>query len=97
MFTLGRTARALCIALFLCALVFAQAASLAFEHPHDSGHCCQLCHLGPLPFLEPAPVAAIAPVVALAWYCGASDSGTAHDVLLSAASSRAPPSFFFHA
>jgi hypothetical protein len=96
MFIPGRTAKAFSIAVFLSALVFAQAASLAFAHPHDSGHCCPLCHLGPLPFLEPAPVAAISPVVAVAWYCGGSDSGTAHEVLLSAASSRAPPAFFFH-
>jgi hypothetical protein len=94
MFMQSRSARGLWIALFLCAVVCAQAASLAFEHPHDSGHCCQLCHLGPLPFLEPAPVAAIAPVVAVAWYCGTSDTGTPHEALFSAASSRAPPSFF---
>ena len=87
----SRSVRTLWIALFLCAVVCAQAASLAFEHPHDSGHCCQLCHLGPLPFLGPAPVAGIAPVVAVAWYYGTTDTGTAHEMLLRAASSRAPP------
>jgi hypothetical protein len=80
------------IALLLCAVVCVQAASLAFEHPHDSGHCCQLCHLGPLPLLESVPVAGIAPVLAVAWYPGTSDSRTAHETLLSAAFSRAPPS-----
>jgi hypothetical protein len=94
MFITGRTASAFCVTVFLCAAVFAQAASLAFAYPHDSGHCCQLCHLGPLPFLEPAPTAAIAPILALAWYSGAGDTGTAHEALLMAASSRAPPSFF---
>ncbi|HXK06877.1 MAG TPA: hypothetical protein VMS37_31070 [Verrucomicrobiae bacterium] len=81
------------VVLFLCAVVCAQAASLAFEHPHSSHHCCQLCHLGPLPFLEPAPVAQFAPAVALAWISRASDSGTPHDAMFAAASSRAPPSF----
>ena len=77
--------------LFLCAVVCAQAASLAFEHPHASGHCCQLCHLGPLPFLQPVAVAEIAPVMATAWFGGIPDSGAAHQILLAAASSRAPP------
>jgi hypothetical protein len=84
--------RGFVIALLLCAVVCAQAASLAFERPHDSGHGCQLCHLGPLPLLEPVPAAGIAPVLAMAWYSGTSYSRTAHETLLSAAFSRAPPS-----
>jgi len=76
----------------LCALIGAQSASLAFDHPHDSGHCCRLCHLGPLPFLQPIPVAGIAPVMTIAWYGGSFDGASTHDALLSSASSRAPPS-----
>jgi hypothetical protein len=92
MFHRGRNARIFLVTLFLCAVVCAQAASLAFEHPHASGHCCQLCHLGPLPFLEPVPVAEIAPVMAVAWLGGSPDSGATHQILQAAASSRAPPS-----
>jgi hypothetical protein len=86
------TTRTILVVLFLLAVVCAQGASLAFEHPHDSGHCCQLCHLGPLPFLQPVPVATIAPVMALAWFQILPDSDTIHETLLAAASSRAPPS-----
>jgi hypothetical protein len=90
----GRIARLFLVAAFLCALIGAQAASLAFDHPHDSGHCCRLCHLGPLPFLQPISVAATAPVMAVAWLGGSLDSGSAQDTLSASASSRAPPSFF---
>ena len=93
MFRRGRRPRVILIVLFLCAVVCAQAASLAFEHPHAEGHCCQLCHLGPLPLLQPLPVADIAPIMALAWLGATHDSGATHQILQSAASSRAPPQF----
>jgi len=73
-------------------VVCAQTVSLAYEHhEHSSEHCCRLCHLGPLPFVQAGPIAHVAPVVALAWFAPLQESGTAHDTLLSAASSRAPP------
>jgi hypothetical protein len=84
-------ARIFLVTLFLCAVVGAQAASLAIEHPHASGHCCQLCHLGPLPFLQAAPVASIAPAMAVAWFAVLPNGEIAHEILLDAASSRAPP------
>ena len=87
-----RAARAILVVLFLCAMVCAQGASLAFEHPHSSGHCCRLCHLGPLPFLQAPPVATVAPVTALAWFQALPDSRPVHEILLTSASSRAPPS-----
>ncbi|HTS66798.1 MAG TPA: hypothetical protein VMH28_32465 [Candidatus Acidoferrales bacterium] len=90
----GASSRLFAVVLFLCAVVCAQAAWLAFEHPHSSDHCCQLRHLGPLPFLEPAPVAQFVPVVAMEWFRGSTEIGTAHEALFAAASSRAPPSFF---
>jgi hypothetical protein len=88
-------ARAIVVLLFLCAVVCAQTASLALEHrEHSSEHCCWLCHIGPLPFLQAGPVAHIAPVVALAWFAPLPEAVAAHETLLSAASSRAPPISF---
>jgi hypothetical protein len=89
-------ARAIVVLLFLCAVVCAQTASLAFEHhEHSSEHCCRLCHLGPLPFLQAGPVAHIAPITALAWFAPLPENDTTHEILLSAASSRAPPFSIF--
>jgi len=91
MFRSGR-ARAIVVVLFLCAVICAQTASLAFEHrEHSSEHCCRLCHLGPLPWVQTGPVAHIVPVFALAWFAPMPNDVTAHEPLLSAASSRAPP------
>jgi hypothetical protein len=88
-------ARIAVVFLFLCAIVCAQTASLAFEHrEHSSEHCCRLCHLGPLPFLQAAPVAHVAPIIALAWFAPVPEDDTTHQVLLRAASSRAPPFSF---
>jgi hypothetical protein len=89
-----RRTRVFLVTLFLCAVVCAQAASLAFEHPHASGHCCQLCHLGPLPFLEPVPVTEIDPAMTVTWLGGDFDSGATIQILQAAASSRAPPDPF---
>jgi hypothetical protein len=86
----------LLVVAFLCAVVCAQTAALAFEHQHlqSSEHCCGLCHLGPLPFLQAAPVVQIAPVVAVGWFGGSSDSGQAPDTLIASTSCRAPPAAF---
>ena len=64
-----RTTRALFVVLFLCALICAQSASFASEHSHQhsSQHCCGLCHVGPLPLLQPVSAAGFAPIVAVAW------------------------------
>ena len=94
MFQQGAIGRTLLVLVFLCAMVSAQSASFTSEHSHQhsSQHCCGLCHVGPLPLLQPVTSTALAPMVALALLSSSADCDSPHDVLLAAASSRAPPS-----
>jgi hypothetical protein len=94
MFMQGRIGRTFLVLLFLCAMVGAQSASFASEHSHQhsSQHCCGLCHVGPLPLLQPASAAAFAPAVTVALLAAPLDCDLRYDVLLTAGSSRAPPS-----
>jgi len=87
-------ARRISLILFLmCAVVCVQAASIASEHfhQHSSQHCCGLCHAGPLPFIQTAITAALAPMLSQTWLEQTPGSAPAHEVLLAAGSSRAPP------
>jgi hypothetical protein len=92
---LPRTAaRRISLILFLmCAVVCVQAASIASEHfhQHSSQHCCGLCHTGPLPFIQTATSATLAPMLSQSWLEPSSGFESAHEVLLAAGSSRAPP------
>ena len=77
----------------LCLMVYAQSVAL-FAPPethHTSGHCCLLCHLGTLPFLQVTTGASVAPIVLVERLIPNSDFEASHDVLLTANSSRAPP------
>lgn len=91
---LGPTVRRGFILLFLCALIGAQAGSLATEHLHlfCDQHCCVLCHAGPLPFLKTEAAASLSPNLAVTWIAHAVESEDPADILLAAGSSRAPPS-----
>jgi hypothetical protein len=90
--TVRGIARSSLVLLLLYAVVCAPTASLSAEHSHNSSqHCCGLCHVGPIPFLQPVAAAALAPIVALAWLASASDLDSPREVLLTAGSSRAPP------
>jgi len=93
MLTRGRIARILLVLLFLCAVLVAQAESFAPEHSHQhsSQHCCGLCHVGPLPILQPALSAGFAPIVAVAWLSPSFGFSKPREALLAAGSSRAPP------
>ena len=56
--------RILLVLSLLCLIAYTQSAAIlsAGEPHHDTGHCCLLCHIGSLPFLEMAtspPVATI--------------------------------------
>ena len=86
-------ARLSVIVLLLCAVVSAQAFSLeSFHHENTSTHhCCGLCHAG-MPFVRSAPAGPIAPVATGTWVEKSWKIDAPHDVLLSAGSSRAPPS-----
>ena len=76
------------ILLFLTALVFAQAGSFASEHSHQnsSQHCCGLCHVGPLPFLNSGFASDFAPELSAAWIAGPLESGSPHEVWIAAGS-----------
>jgi len=80
------------IVLLLCA-VFAQASAFESEREHhdSSQHCCLLCHLGPLPFVQAAIGSAAEPPVAIAWLPSLAQQEGKHEVLLREDSSRAPP------
>jgi hypothetical protein len=81
------------VAFLLAVMVCGQAVALVSEHQHhhSSQHCCALCHVGQLPFLQPAGSAAMAPVVSTVWLAWSAGADTPHEVFLSAGSSRAPP------
>ncbi len=85
--------KALLIVLLLCVTGVAQFAALAgeTESHHSSDHCCLLCHMGPLHFVEASASAGLAPVFAVVWLTPAAAVATAHDVQLSASPARAPP------
>jgi hypothetical protein len=86
-------ARVLLVLLLLCAVVGAQAASLASEHfhQHASQHCCGLCHAGPLPLIQPSVTAAFSPLLSMTWIKWSGGLSAPHQVLLAAGYSRAPP------
>jgi hypothetical protein len=74
-------------------MVWGQSAGLlATREPHHAcGHCCLLCHVGPLPFLQTTSGARLAPIMLLERLAPNPDFEASHDVLPSANSSRAPP------
>jgi hypothetical protein len=84
---------AVLVLLLICALIGAQTASFASEqtHQHSSGHCCGLCHAGPMAFLKSAATLAFAPTKTVAWVAVSYNPGIAHEVPLTAGDSRAPP------
>jgi hypothetical protein len=84
--------RTLVVLFLLCLMVYAQSAALlsALE-PHHAGHCCLLCHVGSLPFLETAAPATVAPVVVVERLLPNPHFEASPDILLNANSSRAPP------
>jgi hypothetical protein len=74
-------------------MFYAQSAALlaAIEPHHSTEHCCLLCHVGSLPFLETITEPPIAPIVVMERLIPDPDFEASHDVLLNANSSRAPP------
>jgi|GEM_PF-1375077 len=85
--------RTLSVLLLLCLAIWAQSSALAFQPgPHHAAeHCCLLCHVGPLPFLQPAVTSTVTPVFLLAGLTDTPEFNPGHQVPLAAASSRAPP------
>jgi hypothetical protein len=82
------------ILLLLCLTVLAQSSALSAqsESHHAPDHCCLLCHVGPLPFLQTSVSATLAPVFQVVWLAPAANVERPSDVLVVPSSSRAPPS-----
>ena len=85
--------KALFIVLLLCVTGVAQLSALVSEREshHASDHCCLLCHVGPLQFLEASASPAIAPVFEVVWLTPAVEASATHDALLPSSPARAPP------
>jgi|SRR5271157_154027 len=81
------------ILLLLCVTVLAQSSALAAqsESHHAPDHCCLLCHVGPLPFLQHSVSAVLAPVFQMVWLAPPAHFETTSDVLVVPSPSRAPP------
>jgi hypothetical protein len=85
--------KALFIVLLLCVTGAAQFAALVGEPEshHASDHCCLLCHMGPLQFVETSVAVGLAPVFAVVWLTPATEVAMVHDVQLPFSPARAPP------
>ena len=79
----------LLVFLTLCGQSFALACQE--ESHHASDHCCLLCHVGPLPFLQTTVAAKVAPIILVAWLAPAADFEPVHQSPLFACASRGPP------
>jgi hypothetical protein len=86
--------RLLIVLLLLCVTVLAQSSALSgqTESHHSPDHCCLLCHVGPLPFLQTSVSAVLAPALQIVWMAPPARLETVSDVLVIPAPSRAPPS-----
>jgi len=81
------------VLLLLCLFLVAQSTAFASAtRPHHAeDHCCLLCHVGPLPFLNTNVSAVAVPVLSMVWMESAPDLILAHEVFLSTSYSRGPP------
>jgi len=61
------------------------------ESHHAPDHCCLLCHVGPLPFLQTTVSATVTPVFRIAWLAPNPNFEPAHQGPLAPSSSRGPP------
>ena len=82
------------VLLLLCVTVLAQSSALSAqsESHHAQDHCCLLCHVGPLPFLQTSVSATLAPVFQVVWLAPPARVEATADVLVVPRASRAPPS-----
>ena len=79
--------------LLVCLTLLGQSLALASqeESHHAPDHCCLLCHVGPLPFLQTTVTATVTPIFLVAWLAPAPDFEATHQVPLFATASRGPP------
>jgi hypothetical protein len=85
--------RLLVVLLLLCVMVLAQSSAVSAEREshHSPDHCCLLCHVGPMPFLQTSVPVTIAPAVHVEWLAPNPEFESVHDVLLATSYSRGPP------
>jgi hypothetical protein len=85
--------RLLVVLLLLCATMLAQSSALSAqsESHHSPDHCCLLCHVGPLPFLQASVTAVLAPVFRVVWLAPPAHFETNSDIRVVPSPSRAPP------
>src|SRR5579863_4946286 len=90
---IGPRVRTLLVLLLVCLTLSGQSFALASqeESHHASDHCCLLCHVGPLLFLQTTVTAAVTPIFVVAWLSPAPHFEPTHQVPLFASSSRGPP------
>jgi len=89
----GRIAQTAGVLALVCLTLLGQSFALASqeESHHAPDHCCLLCHLGPLPFLQTTVTAKVTPVFLVVWLAPAPDSEPDRPAPLFAVSSRGPP------
>jgi hypothetical protein len=77
----------------VCLIVFAQSAAVAaqFEAHHAAEHCCLLCHVGALPFLQVAAASTVPPVFRKVWQSPRVEVPRLREAALVIRPSRAPP------
>jgi len=81
------------ILLLVCLTLLGQCFTLASQEEahHATDHCCLLCHVGPLPFLQTTAAATVTPVFLVAWLAPDPDFEPVHSPVLFATSTRGPP------
>jgi len=89
----GRAAQTVRVLLLVCLTLLGQSLALASqeESHHAPDHCCLLCHVGPLPFLQTTVTATVTPVFLVVWLAPAADFEPTGSAPLFAISSRGPP------
>ena len=85
--------RLLVVLLLLCVTLVAQSSALSAqsESHHSPDHCCLLCHVGPLPFLQTSVSATLTPHFQMVWLAPQADAEAPSDRQLLPRPSRAPP------
>lgn len=81
------------VLLLLCVTVLAQSSALLAQSElhHSRDHCCLLCHVGPLPFLQISVHEARVPSLPMVWLTLAARFGTTSEGPQYSSPSRAPP------
>jgi hypothetical protein len=80
----------------LCLVVAAQSSAFVSQSEQHEGHCCALCHVGPIPFLHTPASIAVTPVLCAVCLESAPEIQSIHEVALPTRSSRAPPASSLH-